>query len=264
VTPLLEKVGLGHVLIALTGAAPIPRATSEFFLSLGVPLSEVWGMSETSGLGTWSPHHIVPGTTGRPVPGIEIRLGADDEILLRGPCVFGGYLHDAERTAEALDADGWLHTGDAGRFDAEGNLSIVDRLKDIIIPSSGHNVSPARLEALLKECPLVGQACVVGDGRSHVAALVVPDPEMARLWAARHDLGAATLPEIAAHPAFRAEVDAHIASINDEVPPSERIATFAIIPEEWLPDSDVLTPTAKLKRRAVNTRYAAEIDSLYT
>jgi len=263
VTPLLEKVGLGHVLIALTGAAPIPTATSEFFLSLGVPLSEVWGMSETSGLGTWSPHHIVPGTTGRPVPGIEIRLGADDEILVRGPCVFGGYLHDPGRTAEALDADGWLRTGDVGRFDDEGNLSIVDRLKDILVPSSGHNVSPARLEALLKECPLIGQACVVGDGRPHVAALVVPDPEMARLWATRHEAHDAPLTEIVAHTAFRAEIEAFIGRLNDTVPPSERIVAFEIVAEEWLPDSEVLTPTAKLKRRAVNTRYAELIDSLY-
>jgi long-chain acyl-CoA synthetase len=285
VAPLLEDVGLGHVLIALTGAAPIPRSTSEFFLSLGVPLSEVWGMSETSGLGTWSPHHIVPGTTGRPVPGVEIRLGpiddgyggggggadgpdggeiAEGEILVRSPCVFGGYLHDAERTADALDGDGWLHTGDVGRFDADGNLSIVDRIKDIIVPSSGHNVSPARLEARLKECPLVGQACVVGDGRPHVAALVVPDPEVAKVWAGRHDLAAAPLTDLAAHPDFRAEIDAFISGLNEAVPPAERIAAFAILAEEWLPDSEVLTPTAKLKRRAVTARYATVIDSLYT
>jgi long-chain acyl-CoA synthetase len=273
VTPLLEKVGLGHVLIALTGAAPIPRGTSEFFLSLGVALSEVWGMSETSGLGTWSPQHIVPGSVGRPVPGVEIRLGAagdgavavdgEGEILLRGRCVFGGYLHDPDRSAEALDADGWLHTGDVGRFDADGNLSIVDRLKDIIVPSSGHNVSPARLEALIKESPLVGQACVVGDGRPHVGALVVPDPEMARVWAARHDLAGASLADLAADPAFRAEVDAHVALVNEALPPAERIAAFAVLGEEWLPDSEVLTPTAKLKRRAVTTRYAGLIDSLY-
>ncbi|MCA1846926.1 MAG: AMP-binding protein, partial [Actinobacteria bacterium] len=263
VMPLLETVGLGHVLIALTGAAPIPKATSEFFLSLGVPLSEVWGMSETSGLGTWSPHHIVPGTTGRPVPGVEIRLGAEDEILVRGPCVFGGYLHDPERTAEALDPDGWLHTGDVGRFDAEGNLSIVDRLKDILVPSSGHNISPARLEALLKECPLIGQACVVGDGRPHVAALVVPDAEMAKVWAARNDIPDERLPEIVAHKAFRAEIEAFIGTLNDTVPPSERIVAFEIVADEWLPDGEVLTPTAKLKRRAVNTHYAELIDSLY-
>jgi long-chain acyl-CoA synthetase len=263
VTPLLETVGLGRVLIALTGAAPMPRATSEFFLSLGVPLSEVWGMSETSGLGTWSPHHIVPGTTGRPVPGVEIRLGADDEILVRGPCVFGGYLHDPERTAEALDGDGWLHTGDAGRFDADGNLSIVDRLKEIIVPSSGHNVSPARLEARLKECPLIGQACVVGDGRPHVAALLLPDPDLARVWAAAHDLAGAPLADISADLRFRAEVEAFVAGINATVPPAERIAAFAFLGEEWLPDSEVLTPTAKLKRRAIALRYAAVIDGLY-
>ena len=263
VTPLLEKVGLGHVLIALTGAAPIARSTSEFFLSLGVPLSEVWGMSETSGLGTWSPHQIVPGTTGNPVPGVEIRLGADAEILVRGPCVFGGYLNHPERTAEALDADGWLHTGDVGRFDADGKLSIVDRLKDIIVPSSGHNVSPARLEARLKECPLVGQACVVGDGRPHVAALIVPDPEIARTWAVLHDLADGSLFDVCDDPAFRSEIDAFIAGLNETVPPAERIVAFDLLPEEWLPDSDVLTPTAKLKRRAVSTRYASVIDALY-
>ncbi|MCI0544179.1 MAG: AMP-binding protein, partial [Actinobacteria bacterium] len=132
VLPFLTKVGLGSVLIALTGAAPIPRHTSEFFLSMGVPLSEAWGMSETTGLGTWSPHHIVPGTVGKPSPGLELRLGPPGdrgvpegagEILVRGPCVFSGYLKDPEGTAEALDADGWLHTGDVGRFDDEGNLS---------------------------------------------------------------------------------------------------------------------------------------------
>jgi len=264
VTPWLEQVGLGRVLIALTGAAPIPRGTSDFFLSLGVPLSEVWGMSETAGLGTWSPHDIVPGTTGRPVPGVEIRLGADDEILVRGPCVFGGYLGDPERTAEVLDGDGWLHTGDIGRFDGDGNLSIVDRMKDIIVPSSGHNVSPARLEARLKECPLIGQAAVVGDGRPHVAALVVPDPEAARAWAGGHDLADAPLEAIAADPAFRAEIDAFVAAVNATVPPAERIVALAVVAEEWLPDSDVLTPTAKLKRRAVNARYAGLIDSLYS
>ena len=263
ITPLLERVGLGHVLIALTGAAPIPKPTSEFFLSLGVPLSEVWGMSETAGLGTWSPHHIVPGTTGRPVPGVEIRLGTDDEILVRGPCVFAGYLDDPARTAEVLDEDGWLHTGDAGRFDPDGNLSIVDRLKDIIVPSSGHNISPAQLEARLKECPLIGQACVIGDGRPHVAALVVPDPETARSWADTPELAGAPLADICAHPAFRAEIATFIASINDLAPPAERIAAFEIVPDEWLPDSDVLTPTAKLKRRAINEHYGTQIDRLY-
>jgi long-chain acyl-CoA synthetase len=205
-------------------------------------------MSETAGLGTWSPHHIVPGTTGKPVPGIEVRLSVDDEILVRGACVFGGYLNEPERTTEVLDTDGWLHTGDVGRFDGDGNLSIVDRLKDIIVPSSGHNVSPARLEARLKECPLVGQACVVGDGRPHVAALIVPDPESL---------------DGCDDSAVRSEIAAFITALNETVPPAERIVAFEILAEEWLPDSDLLTPTAKLKRRAVNTRYAAVIDALY-
>lgn len=272
VLPLLTKVGLGGVIIALTGAAPIPRHTSEFFLSMGVPLSEVWGMSETAGLGTWSPHHIVPGSVGKPVPGVELRLGppgeggvpeGEGEIQVRGPFVFSGYLKDPERTAEALDAEGWLHTGDVGRFDEDGNLSIVDRIKDILVPSSGHNVSPAQLEARLKECPLVGQACVVGDGRAHVAALLVPDPEMARAWATAHGAEGASLADLAAHPEFRAEIGAFVDALNQGVPAAERIVAFEVLGEEWMPDSEVLTPTAKLKRRAVNQRYAGVIDTLY-
>ncbi|MGH9036284.1 MAG: AMP-dependent synthetase/ligase [Acidimicrobiia bacterium] len=272
VLPLLTKVGLGRVIIALTGAAPIPRHTSEFFLSMGVPLSEVWGMSETAGLGTWSPHHIVPGSVGKPVPGVELRLGppgdrgapeGDGEIQVRGPFVFSGYLKDPERTAETLDAEGWLHTGDVGRFDEDGNLSIVDRIKDILVPSSGHNVSPAQLEARLKECPLVGQACVVGDGRAHVAALLVPDPEMARAWATAHGAEGASLADLATHPEFRAEIGTFVDALNQGVPAAERIVAFEVLGEEWKPDSEVLTPTAKLKRRAVNQRYAGVIDTLY-
>jgi long-chain acyl-CoA synthetase len=239
VTPLLSGVGLGNLVIALTGAAPMPPHTSEFFLSLGVPLSEVWGMSETSGLGTWSPHRIVPGTVGRPTPGIELCLGDDDEILVRGPCVFAGYLDDPDRTAEVLDAGGWLHTGDVGTFDDEGNLRIVDRLKDLIVPASGHNISPAQLEALLKQCPFIDQACVVGDGRPHVVALLTARPE------------------------FRAEIAAFVERTNEQLPRAERIVAFEIVGDEWLPDSDILTPTAKLKRRAVQQRYADIIEGLY-
>ena len=263
VTPLLAGVGLAGAVIALTGAAPMPAHTSEFFLSLGVPLSEVWGMSETSGLGTWSPHRIVPGTVGAPMPGIELRLGDDDEILVRGPCVFAGYLEDPDRTAAVLDPDGWLHTGDVGRFEEHGNLRIVDRIKDLIVPSSGHNVSPAQLEALLKQCPVVGQACVVGDGRPHVAALVVPDPDAARVWASRHGRAEASLAEIAAIPGLRAEIAAFVDGLNQQLPPAERVVAFAIVPGEWLPDSDVLTPTAKLKRREISRRYADVIDDIY-
>jgi long-chain acyl-CoA synthetase len=263
VAPVLQRVGLGGVVIALTGAAPMPRHTSEFFLSLGVPLSEVWGMSETAGTGTWSPHRIVPGTAGRPVRGLDVRLGDGDEILVKGPCVFAGYLDDRQRTAEVLDADGWLHTGDVGRFDGEGNLSIVDRIKDILVPSSGHNVSPAQLEALLKESPLVGQACVVGDGKPHVAALLVVDPETARAWAAAHGVEDSAPTTLAGHPELRAEIGAFVEQVNDRLPRAERIVTFAVLGDEWLPDSDVLTPTAKLKRRAVQERYAEIIDALY-
>ena len=261
--PLLQRVGLGSVEIALTGAAPAASHTVEFFSGLGVGLSEVWAMSETTGTGTWSPHEIVPGTVGRPMPGVEVRLGSGDELLVRGGCVFRGYLDDPLRTAEVLDADGWLHTGDRARIDEEGRVTIIDRIKEIIVPSSGHNISPAQLEAQLKQHPLVGQACVVGDGRPHVVALLVLDPETAPGWAEAHSYDGLSLSELAEHGAVRWVLDAFVSELNRRCPPAERIAGFAVLADEWLPDSDLLTPTAKLKRRAISDRYATVIERLY-
>ena len=263
IEPVLERVGFGNVSVAITGAAPTPRHLSEYILSLGIPFSEVWGMSETSGTGTWSPHRIVPGTAGRPVPGVEIRLGAADEILVRGPCVFQGYLKDPVRTSETIDTDGWLHTGDIGHFDNEGNLTVVDRLKEIIVPSSGHNVSPAQIEAQLKSSALIGQACVVGSGRPHLAALLVLDPDAVASWSRGRDLDGMPAAGLAEHPALRREIADFVAGVNDTLPPAERVRGFAIVADEWLPDSDVLTPTSKLKRRSIEARYETVINRLY-
>jgi long-chain acyl-CoA synthetase len=150
-----------------------------------------------------------------------------------------------------------------GTFDDEGNLLIVDRLKDLIVPASGHNISPAQLEALLKQCPLVGQACVVGDGRPHVVALLLPDPDACRAWAARSGSDGAAMAEVVARPEFRAEIAAFVERTKEQFPRAERIVAFEIVGDEWLPDSDILTPTAKLKRRAIHQRYADIIEGLY-
>ena len=182
-----------------------------FFRSIGLPFSEIYGMSENTGGMTWDPYRVRPGTVGRPYPGVEVRLLDDGEVVCRGGIVSRGYLDDPERTAETFDADGWLHTGDIGRLDADGYLSIVDRKKELIITAGGKNVSPANIEARLKSLPLVGQACVVGDARPYLVALLVLDPEVAPVWARAEGLAATDLASLAADPSVRAELERGVA-----------------------------------------------------
>ena len=257
-------VGLDAAQYAVTGAAPIPVEVIEFFRGLGVPFAEVYGMSENSGAMTLDVTRVKPGTVGRPVPGVEVRIADDGEVLCRGPIVFRGYLDDPAKTADALDEDGWLHTGDIGVLDDEGYLRLVDRKKELIITAGGKNVSPANLEAALKTIPLVGQACVVGDGKPYLAALLTLDPDAAPAWAARHGKEGADLAALAADEDVRAEVEAQLAEVNARFSQVERIKRFALLGEEWLPDTEVLTPTMKLKRRGVLHRYADEVAALYS
>ena len=261
--PVRELLGLDDLQVAVTAAAPIPVDILQFFRALGVPLSEMYGLSESSGPATWEPERVRPGAVGRAIPGVELRLGDDGEVLFRGGNVFRGYLGDADRTAEALDADGWLHSGDIGVLDADGYLRIVDRKKELIITAGGKNVSPANLEAALKAQPLIGQACVVGDDRPFVAALLVLDPDVAPVWAVQHGLSASTLPELAVDPDVRAEVAREVDEVNRNFSRAEQIRAFTVLGEDWLPDSEELTPTMKLKRRGILAKYAAEIDALY-
>jgi len=260
--PIRAKVGLDQLYYCFSGAAPLPVDVMHFLRSIGLPFSEVYGMSENTGAMTWEPYRVKPGTVGKPLPGVEVRIADDGEVLARGAIVSPGYLDDPERSAETFDADGWLHTGDIGRFDDDGYLSIVDRKKELIITAGGKNVSPANLEAMLKSLPLVGQACVVGDGRRYLVALLVLDPEVAPGWAARQGLPAG-LAELAAAPEVRAELERGVAEINGRVSQVESIKKFAILPDEWLPDSAQLTATMKLKRRGVLAAYAPVIESLY-
>ena len=255
-------VGLDAMEVAVTGAAAIPRPVLEWFDAIGVPLSEIYGMSESSGPMTWSPQAGRPGTVGQAIPGCEVLIAADGEVVCRGGNVFQGYLKQPEKTAETL-IDGWLHSGDIGVLDADGYLSIVDRKKELIITSGGKNISPANLESALKTVPLVGQAAAIGDGRKFCTAIVVLDPEAAAVWAAANGRGGATLAELAVDPVVIAQVQAGIDEVNEQFATVEQIKKFVLVGEEWLPDSDVLTPTSKLKRRGVNARYAAQIESMY-
>ena len=258
-----ELVGLDQVRFAITGAAPIPPELIEWYRAIGVPMSEIYGMSEDSGPLTWDPERVKIGTVGRPLPGVEVKLLEDGEVVGRGGNVFVGYLKDPEKTAETLDPEAWLHTGDIGVVDDEGYLSIVDRKKELIITAGGKNISPANIEAALKAHPLVGQAAVIGDRRPFVSALIVLDPDVAPSWAKQHGIEAGTLAELAADPMIREEVEKGVAEANKRFSQVERVKRFAILGEEWLPDSQELTPTMKLKRRGINERYAAEIEALY-
>jgi long-subunit acyl-CoA synthetase (AMP-forming) len=260
--PIRARVGLDQLYYCFAGAAPLPVDVMLFLRSIGLPFSEVYGMSENTGAMTWEPYRVKPGTVGPALPGVEVRLAEDGEVLARGAIVSPGYLDDPERSAETFDADGWLHTGDIGRLDEDGYLTIVDRKKELIITAGGKNISPANLEALLKSLPLVGQACVVGDGRRYLVALLVLDPEVAPGWAARHGLPTG-LAELAATAEVRAELERGVAEINARVSQVEGIKKFAILPDEWLPDSPQLTATMKLKRRGILSTYAPVIDSLY-
>jgi long-chain acyl-CoA synthetase len=192
-----------------------------------------------------------------------VELAEDGELICRGGNVFQGYLNDSEKTAEALDDDGWLHSGDIGVVDGDGYFKIVDRKKELIITAGGKNISPANLEAALKMVPLVGQACAIGDQRKFVTALVVLDPEAAQVWAASHHVEFASVAELAENDELVAEVERGVAEAMKQFNHAEEVKKVKVLGEEWLPDSDELTPTSKLKRRSIHAKYAAEIEELY-
>ena len=259
-----EMLGLDQLDLAITGAAPMTAELLAWYRAVGVPMSEIYGMSESSGPMTWAPYKVKPGTVGPACPGIEVTIAEDGEVLCRGGNVFLGYLDQPEKTAEALDDDGWLHSGDIGQLDEDGYLKIIDRKKELIITAGGKNVSPANLEAALKSIPLVGQACAIGDQRPFVAALVVLDPDTAPAWAAQHGIADRDLGSLAENPEVQAEVERGLHEVMAAFNNVERVKKVRILGNEWLPDSEELTPTSKLKRRGIHAKYADEIEALYS
>lgn len=258
------RLGLDRARVTATSAAPISRDTLEFFLSLGIPLLEVYGMSECTGPTTFSSHdRYRTGSAGWAIPGTELRVAGDGEILMRGPHVFLGYLEEKEATAEALDADGWLHSGDIGTLDEDGFLWVTDRKKELIITSGGKNLAPQILEAKLRKIPAVSQAVVVGDRRKYVAALLTLDP--LNLASEIRAAGSpADSPEEAADcPSFRSYLEREVERVNQGLARYETIKRFAVLPHELSVEGGELTPTMKLKRRVVAEKYAAEIEALY-
>jgi long-chain acyl-CoA synthetase len=258
-----ELIGLDACEAAFSGGAPIPPEVHRSLREIGVPLGEAYGLTESSFVVTYDVARARVGSVGRALDDVELRIADDGEVLARGPFVFDGYLKDPARTAEAVSADGWLHTGDIGEIDDAGYLRIVDRRKELIITAGGKNISPANLEAAVKSHPLIGQACVVGDRRPFLVALLVLDAEMAARWAAERGLEPMTAAALAAHPLVLAEIETYVETVNRRVSRTEQIKRFALLDEEWPVDSDLLTPTMKLKRRGVLARYAGELDAMY-
>jgi len=263
--PVRELLGLAEVKIAVTSAAPVPVEVLAFFRSLGLPLSELYGLSESSGPLSWEPHRVRIGTVGKAIPGMSMKLGAGGEVLARGGNIFRGYLDDPARSREALDDAGWLHTGDVGEIDADGYLRIVDRMKELIITASGKNVSPANLEAALKAQPLIAQACAIGDGRDHLVAIVALDAEVTPVWAAAHGVIAdpTDLHAVARDPVVVEEIAHEVHDANDRFSHAEQVRRVLVLGDEWLPDSEELTPTMKLKRRGILAKYRDQIEALY-
>jgi long-chain acyl-CoA synthetase len=262
---LRTMLGLDQIKAIHVGAAPTPVEVLEFFHAIGLPLAELWGMSETCGAGAVNPpERIRIGTVGPPSPGVEIRLDPDGEVLVRGDVVMLGYRNLPDKTAEAMTDDGWLRTGDIGAFDDHGYLRIVDRKKEIIINAAGKNMSPANVEAALKAAsPLIGQACVIGDGRSYNTALIVLDSDFAPAWAGQQDIGPSSLEELARDQRMFAAVQAGVEAANAKLARVEQIKRFIIVEGDWLPGGDELTPTMKLKRKPIDRKYADAIDAMY-
>ena len=263
-TLLRSKIGLDRCHLAVTSTAPCRPEVHEFWAALGLPLYEVWGMSELTGPATSVPidDHRAP-SVGVPLPGVEARLGEDGELLIRGGNVMVGYYRDPEKTAEAIDSDGWVHSGDIAQLGPDGHYRIVDRKKELIITSSGKNISPANLEAVAKSSPIIGQAVAIGDGHSFITVLVVLDPQVAPMWAKAHGIASSSMAELAEHPSTINEVRRALTVANTHLARIEQFKRFTILPAEWSPESEELTPTMKLKRRVIHTKYKDQIEAMY-
>ncbi|MDR7550091.1 MAG: AMP-binding protein [Armatimonadota bacterium] len=261
--PLRRRLGLYRARLVLSGAAPISPEMLEYFWALGVPIREIYG--QTEGSGPTSVHQgdaIRLGTVGRPLPGVEVRIAEDGEILVRGGNVFAGYFRDPEATAAAL-RDGWLHSGDIGEFDRDGFLRITDRKKDIFITSGGKNIAPQYIENKLKASPYINDAVVIGDRQRYLVALVVIDEENVTKWAQDRRLPFTTYADLATNPEVRALIEAEVAAVNKTVSPPEQVKRFAVLTKRLYAEDDEVTPTLKVKRKAIMEKYADVIARLY-
>jgi long-chain acyl-CoA synthetase len=262
--PIRSLLGLGEAEVVSSAAAPLPPDVGDFFAGLGMTILDIYGMTETTGAFTSNtPDAFKLGTVGRVFPGMEVQIAEDGEICVRGPITTSGYLNLPEQTVALIDADGWLHTGDIGRLDDDGFLSVVDRKKELIITAGGENVSPAAIENLLVAHPLIGQALAFGDRRPYVVALLTLDGEVAPAWAKAHGVEATSLPELAASPVVLAAVGEAVSAANERLARVQQVKRWRLLPVEWTAETEELTPTLKLRRRIVHAKYADVLDTLY-
>ncbi len=260
-----EGLGMDEVELAITAAAPISPDLVNFFLTIGIPLHELYGMSETTGPATSNvPGASKVGSVGRPLPGVGVKIADDGEVLMSGGVITAGYYKLPDASAESFDSEGWLHSGDLGRLDEDGYLWIVGRKKEIIITAAGKNVAPAKLETMMGNHPLVSKACMVGDGRKFLTMLIALDHEEAPAWAEARGLEYVDLATFSKLPEVEAEIKDAVDRANEEVARVEQIKKWVIVPDEWTPDSGEVTPSLKLKRRVVLEKYSDEIESMYT
>lgn len=263
--PIRRKLGLDEVRFAGTGAAAIAPEVLEFILGLGIPCCEVWGMSETTAAGTSNrPDTIRIGTVGQAGKGVNLRLAEDGELLVSGPAVMRGYRGDPAKTAEAIDADGWLHTGDIATIDADGYVRIVDRKKELIVNAAGKNMSPTNIEGALRAAsPLIGGAAAIGNDRPYVVALLTLDADTAAAFATRNGISDGSPGDLATNPAVTAEIDRAVDEANSHLSRVEQIKKHTLLPVVWEPGGDEFTPTMKLRRKPIDAKYAHEIEALY-
>lgn len=257
-------LGLDQVTWAGSAAAPMPLDVAKFMAGLGLKVYDVYGMTETCGAVTANgPAAFKLGTVGQANPGMEVKLGEDGEILVRGPVNTPGYHRQEDATRLLIDDDGWVHTGDIGTLDDDGFFSVVDRKKELIITSAGKNIAPSNIENYLKESPLIGHAMAIGDSRPYVVAVLTLDGEIAPLAAQQMGIEFTDLADLARKPEILAAVQQAVDSANERLSRPEQVKAFELLPVEWTAESDELTPTLKLKRRVVNSKYADVVDRLY-
>lgn len=258
-----EGLGMEDVKIAVTAAAPINPDLVKFFHTIGVPLHEIYGMSENTGPATVTYPNIKFGSVGKPLPGVELKTAEDGELLMRGGIVTQGYYKLDDATRETFDDEGWLHSGDLARIDEDGDVWIVGRKKEIIITAAGKNIAPAKLETLLGNHPIISKACMIGDQRKFLSMVIALDHEEAPAWAEARGLEYRDLASFSQLPEVQQEVAQAVNEANESVARVEQIKKWVIVPDEWTPDSGEVTPSLKLKRRVVLDKYADQIESMY-
>jgi long-chain acyl-CoA synthetase len=261
---LKKRLGFDRVRIGFSGAAPISHNILKFFQSIGIPIREGYGMTETTGITHMSDErNFKLGTVGRALPGTEVRIAEDGEILVRHKGIFKGYYRDEENTREALSADGWLHTGDVGEVDGEGYLKITDRKKDLIITAGGKNIAPQYLENLLKFSPYINDAVVIGDRRKFLSALIVIDEENVVKFAQDQKVQFTTFASLTKAPEVIELIQGEINGVNKQVARVENIRKFRILDKKLYTEDGEVTPTMKVKRKAINAQYKDLIESMY-